>query len=196
MPPPDGGGGTRMRDGGRDPQRNTKMQKATREKEYGSSSRSHLRPPTALSPLSPTAPVPPPGRGREKFPTFATQSPTNVVACFSRERRGKGKFSLPPRGEREEKATVWLFLEAKSQAQGAREAICDCDNERLCGRTGKGWRGVAETGRSKRQRRVTKMQRQSSFYIRRLPPVALGDRPPSRRGARKNSKRQRGRRRG
>ena len=47
----------------------------------------------------------------------------------------------------------------------------------------KGWRGVAETGRSKRQKRGTKMQRRSGFYIRRLPPVAYGSRPPSRRGA-------------
>ena len=30
---------------------------------------------------------------------------------------------------------------------------------------------------------VTKMQRQSGFYIRRLPPVAYGSRPPSQRGA-------------
>ena len=93
---------------------------------------------------------PPPGGGRE-LPHLRTASPIKVVATYPREHRGTGKFSLPPGGEREEKATVWLFLEAKSQAQGAREAICDCDNERLCGRTGKGWRGVAETGRSKRQ---------------------------------------------
>ena len=36
-----------------------------------------------------------------------------------------------------------------------------------------------EAGRSKRQKRGTKMQRRSSFYIRRLPPLL----PPSRRGA-------------
>ena len=35
-----------------------------------------------------------------------------------------------------------------------------------------------EAGRSKRQKKRAKMQRRSSFYIRRLPPVAYGSRPP------------------
>ena len=40
-------------------------------------------------------------------------------------------------GEQREKAPVGLFLEAKSSTQGVREASYACDNERLCGRTGR-----------------------------------------------------------
>ena len=47
-----------------------------------------------------------------------------------------GYLSPPSGGEQKEKATVWLFLEAKSSAQGAEGASYDCDAQRLCDRTG------------------------------------------------------------
>ena len=56
---------------------------------------------------------------------------------------------LPLLGEQREKAPVGLFLEAKSSTQGVREASYACDNERLCGRTGRE-AGTGDSLRSKR----------------------------------------------